>query len=120
MKRGKFMQSKIEKVKEFAQKHATKAYVGLASATLMFTPKPAFADAPSAYVNKIADGLFGEILKVAPKVALVVIALSVLMYLISADEHKKNKHRSVGVVALLVYCILLVIKPLVTWFSGLV
>lgn len=76
--------------------------------------------APSDYVNKISDGLFQQILSVAPKVALLVIAWCVIMYLMSGDDHKKSKYRSSAIIALVTYLVLLVLQPLIGWLQGLV
>lgn len=97
-----------------------KAYVASAGVAIALTPSIASAEAPSSYVNGIADGLFGEILKVAPKIALVVVAWAVLMYIMAGDEHKKSKYKSTGMVTIVIYLVLLVLKPLLEWFGGLV
>ncbi|MCI2254232.1 hypothetical protein L2D08_07635 [Domibacillus sp. PGB-M46] len=90
-------------------------------AVLFFlVPTSASATAPSSYVNKISDGLFAEILKVAPKIALVVIGFSFLMYIMAGDEHKKSKHKSTAYIAIVAYLILLVLQPLLGWLGGLI
>lgn len=95
-------------------------------ASLLVVANPVKADAagaataPSAYVNKITDGLFGEIMNVAPKIALVVVAWGLIMYLAVGDEHKKSKYKTTAFVALAAYGILLVLEPLLGWFGGLI
>ncbi|USK77882.1 hypothetical protein [Peribacillus frigoritolerans] len=84
------------------------------------TPTVAGAAAPSTYVNKVSNSLFGEILKVAPKVVLVVMGWALLMYFISGDDHKKSKYKATAGIAIIGYLILLVLKPLMTWMGGLV
>ncbi|MED3561493.1 hypothetical protein [Bacillus xiapuensis] len=107
-------------MKKLWKKLISKSYAIGTGALIALTPTATFAAAPSSYVNKISDSLFGEILKVAPKVALVVIGFAVIMYLVSGDEHKKSKYRGTAVIALITLLILIVLKPLVTWFSGLI
>lgn len=99
----------------FAKFHITTVFTLLA-----LIPTPASATAPSSYVNKISDGLFAEILKVAPKIALVVIGFSFLMYIVAGDDHKKSKHKSTAYIAIVAYLILLVLQPLLGWLDGLI
>lgn len=91
-----------------------------AGVALALTPKVTHAAAPSEYVNRISDSLFGEILKVAPKVALVVIGFALLMYFIVGDEHKKSKYKSSAFIAIVAYLILLVLNPLLKWIDGII
>ncbi|USK72637.1 hypothetical protein [Peribacillus asahii] len=107
-------------IKKLWKKAEAKVYTAGAVTALALTPSTAGAEAPSAYVNKISDGLFAEILKVAPKIALVVIGFSFLMYIMSGDEHKKSKHKSTAYIAIVAYLILLVLKPLLGWLDGLI
>lgn len=102
------------------KKLIAKTYVVGTGALLALSPKAALAAAPSTYVNSIADGLFREILSIAPKIALVVIALSLVFYFASGDDHKKSKYKGTMYVAIACYLILLVLKPLMDWFSGLI
>ena len=120
VKKGEVKVNFGNKLKEPFKKKAPKAYAIGSAAFLALTPTAAFAAAPSTYVNKISDSLFGEILKVAPKIALVVVGFEFLMYLISGDEHKKSKHRTGAFVAIGACLILLVLKPLMNWIGGLV
>lgn len=99
-------------------KLVSKLYWAIAVAMFALIPTSASAAPPSTYVNKFADGIFGEILKVAPKIALVVVGWGVIMYLMSGDEHKKGKYKSTALIAIVAYLVLLVLKPLMTWFSG--
>lgn len=96
-----------------------KWYVIAAVVMLSFLPSTVGATAPSTYVNNITEGIWGEILKVAPKIALVVVGLMVIMYLMTTEEHKKGKYKSAAAVAVVAYLILLVLKPLMGWFDGL-
>ncbi|OMP68718.1 hypothetical protein [Domibacillus epiphyticus] len=97
-----------------------KLYAATIVTLLVLVPTSTSATAPSSYVNKISDGLFAEILKVAPKIALVVIGFSFLMYIVAGDEHKKSKHKSTAYIAIVAYLILLVLQPLLGWLDGLI
>lgn len=110
----------MKKFKEKYRNVLAKTYVATAGAALVLTPSVAGAESPSSYVNKISDGLFGEILKVAPKIALVVIGWAFLMYIMSGEEHKKSRYKGTAIIAIVAYLVLLVLKPLMSWFSGLV
>ena len=96
-----------------------KSYAIVAVVAAALTPTATFAAEPASYVNKITDGLFGQILKVAPKCALLVVGWCVLMYLISGDDHKKSKHKGAAGIALAAWVVLIVLKPLMSWFDGL-
>jgi RsiW-degrading membrane proteinase PrsW (M82 family) len=116
----KFIGEKTENVKKSWKSFVSKTYMAGAAVTLAMTPTVAGAAAPSTYVNKISDKLFGEILKVAPKVVLVVMGWALLMYFVSGDDHKKNKWKGVAGIALIGYLVLLVLKPLVSWVDGII
>ncbi|MDW7617371.1 hypothetical protein SC499_22480 [Peribacillus simplex] len=119
----KKQQNEVKKasgIKKAWGKVVCKTYMAGAIATLSLTPTVAGAEAPSKYVNKISDSLFGEILKVAPKVVLVVMGWALLMYFISGDDHKKSKYKTTAGIAIIGYLILLVLKPLMAWMGGLV
>lgn len=107
------MKAKLKKV-------WSKLYFATAAAMIGITIPQKASAAPSTYVNKISDGLFGEILAVAPKIALVVIGWGVIMYIVSGDEHKKSKHKSTAIIAACCLLVLLVLEPLMNWFGGLV
>lgn len=108
-----------ESVSKGWSKVEDKSYAIVAVVAAALTPTATFAAEPSSYVNKITEGLFGQILKVAPKVALLVVGWAVLMYLISGDDHKKSKHKGTAGIALAAWVILIVLKPLMSWFDGL-
>lgn len=104
---------------ETMKKRVIKWYVIASVVMLSFLPSTVGATAPSTYVNNITDGIWDEILKVAPNIALVVVGLMVIMYLMTNEEHKKSKFKSAAAVAVVAYLILLVLKPLMGWFDGL-
>lgn len=120
---GKNQQKMVNKasvIKKGWRKFVSKTYMAGAAVTLAMTPSLAKAEAPSQYVNKISDSLFGEILKVAPKVVLVVMGWALLMYFISGDDHKKSRYKGAAAIALVGYLVLLVLKPLLNWMGGLI
>jgi len=119
-KKQENMGNKASVIKKGWRKFVSKTYMAGAAVTLAMTPTVAGAAAPSTYVNKISNSLFGEILKVAPKVVLVVMGWALLMYFISGDDHKKSKYKATAGIAIIGYLILLVLKPLMAWMGGLV
>src|SRR4051794_28137182 len=72
----------------------SKTYAAVSVGILALSPTATFAAGkePAGVANDIADGILGQILKVAPKLAIAVIAWCVLLYLCSGNEHKKNQH----------------------------
>jgi type IV secretory pathway VirB2 component (pilin) len=105
-------------MKKLTGKMKTRVIAGCTALAFSLVPSAVGATAPSQYVNKVSDGLTGEIMKVAPKLATLVIAFALIMYLISGDDHKKSKYKATGFVALLILGVLLALQPLQGWFSG--
>lgn len=108
----------VRKMKKVTGKVKKSVIAGCTALVFGLIPSVAGAKAPSAYVNKVSDGFTSEIMKVAPKLATLVIAFALIMYLISGDDHKKNRYKTTGFVALVILGVLIALKPLQAWFSG--
>lgn len=109
----------IEKV---SKAKAKIVYTTGAGALALLTPTSASAagNAPSYYVNKVTNAGFGEIMKVAPKLALFCVAFCIIMYFANNDDHKKNKWKGGATVATIAFGVLLALSGLMGWFQGLI
>lgn len=96
-----------------------KAYVAGTGFALALTPTFASATAPSAYVNKLTEGVYGEIQSIAFKLALVAMAIFIIGYFTTADDHKKGKFKGSAITTAFALLILGVLPSLVQWLQGL-
>lgn len=101
------------------KKIAGKAYFAAAAAAIALTPSYASAQAPSAIVNRVADGLYGEFSSVAFKLALLAILVGLIGYFMTGDEHKKNKFKNGAIGTVVVLLVIAVLPGLLDWFEGL-
>jgi hypothetical protein len=105
-------------MKKLTGKMKKRVIAGCTALAFSLVPSVAGATAPSQYVNKLSNGFTNELMKIAPKLATLVIAFALIMYLISGDDHKKSKYKNTGFIALFILGVLLALEPLQNWFSG--
>lgn len=97
-----------------------KAYVAGAGIALALSPTIASAAGPSQYVNNATGGIYSEIVKIVPKLAIVVLAGLLIAYFVSGNEHTKGKMKGGIWTTLIASILIMVLPPLYTWFTGMV
>jgi uncharacterized BrkB/YihY/UPF0761 family membrane protein len=111
----------IKKTMEKVSKVKAKfVYTAGAASLALLTPTSASAagNSPSYYVNKVTGAGWSEVLKVAPKLALLCTGFCLLLYFANNDEHKKAKWKAAATTVVVGFGVLLALAGLMTWYQA--
>lgn len=97
-----------------------KSYVVAAGVALTMIPTAASAEAPSAYVNRVTTGLYGEFMAVSFKLAMLAIAACIIGYFMTGDDHKKRNLKFGAISTVICVAVLAALPGILEWFEGLV